>query len=178
MNKESLGELYMSWLYRQVAPIRLKNPALTYWSLLQAMHTKEFTWFVRNDDNRAEDGRYLRFDFLDSIHEDPEMHADFLCLDCSMLEMLIALAKRLSYSGGGASRKWFWHMIENLGIRFVDEGFTAAEFQAVDEALERVKQRTYAPDGTGGLFPLRRPNGDQRRVELWYQMGHYLVERG
>jgi hypothetical protein len=40
---------------------------------------------------------------------------------------------------------------------------------------QRVINRTYGPDGSGGLFPLHKPHIlDQRRVELWYQMQYYL----
>ena len=31
-------------------------------------------------------------------------------------------------------------------------------------------------NGTGGLFPLKRPRVNQRRVEVWYQMSEYLME--
>jgi hypothetical protein len=46
----------------------------------------------------------------------------------------------------------------------------------VKSILERVKNRDYETDGHGGLFPLRNPPEDQRQVELWYQMGHWMAE--
>ncbi|MFZ1684153.1 MAG: hypothetical protein WAU88_08510, partial [Candidatus Zixiibacteriota bacterium] len=46
----------------------------------------------------------------------------------------------------------------------------------IDEVLNRVIFRTYDARGNGGLFPLRRPQRDQREVELWYQASAYLLE--
>jgi hypothetical protein len=31
-------------------------------------------------------------------------------------------------------------------------------------------------NGTGGLFPLKMPKVNQRRVEIWYQMSAFIEE--
>jgi len=175
MIDEPLDELYLQWLYRLVAPLRLKNPARTYWSLLRQLHAKEFVWFVPNDDNRVMDGKDLRYEFLDAIRR--EHPPAFLNAGCSMLEMLIALSRRLSFYGGGASQEWFWHMLDNIGLRGCNDAQPGPP-EVIDHILTRVIDRTYDQNGNGGLFPLKAANVDQRSVEIWYQMNSYLIERG
>jgi hypothetical protein len=46
----------------------------------------------------------------------------------------------------------------------------------VEEILHTLIWRTYDPDGTGGFFPLTRPQFDQRTIEIWYQMNAYSME--
>jgi len=92
-----------------------------------------------------------------------------------MLEMLIALSQRLSFEGEGKSRRWFWHLIENLNLNIYNDKH-GVPFEEVNAILDRVIWRTYNRDGSGGLFPLRRAARDQRKIEIWYQMSAYLLE--
>jgi hypothetical protein len=46
----------------------------------------------------------------------------------------------------------------------------------VNQILTNLVERTYQKNGKGGLFPLKQPAKDQRRVEIWYQMAAYLNE--
>lgn len=178
MTDEPLEELYFRWLYRQVAPLRQKNPARTYWSLLRQLHHTEFVWFVPNDDNRAEDGKYLRYEFVNSLSPAEQLaDHDWMDLGCSMLEMLIALARRLSFFAGGESSGWFWHMMDNVGLRGCSDAKPCSGRQ-IDQVVKRILGRTYEPNGSGGLFPLRDVHEDQRQVEIWYQMNNYIIERG
>jgi len=178
MTPEPLDELYFQWLYRQVADLRVKNPARTYWTLLRQLHSKEFLWSVPNDDNRLEDGKFLRYEFLEDRPPATAIADNrWLNAGCSMLEMMIALSRRLSFLSGGAASEWFWHLMDNIGIR---ECSDAVKYNPhmVDRALTRVITRHYDEDGNGGLFPLRKPKVDQRSLELWDQMNCYLIERG
>lgn len=176
MSVEPLDELYFRWLYSQVSNVRLKNPSRTHWSLLKLLHTKEFVWIVPNDDNRLEDGRLLRIEFVE-LHDIQDPEGPWMDLGCSMLEMLIALARRLSFEDDLPEEQWFWHLLENLGLHsFTDRGGWSE--QDVDEVLDDVIWRTYEEDGRGGLFPLQDAQEDQREVELWYQMSEYLLENG
>lgn len=172
-----LDEQYLTWLYSLVASVKLKNPARTHWSLIQQLYTKEFIWIVPNDDNRLEDGRDLRREFVDVCDiRDPD--PDWLDLGCSMLEMLIALSRRLSFEADGEPRVWFWHLIETVDLyQFNDRVYDDYARRVIDETLDRIIWRLYEPDGKGGLFPLRNPPRDQRDVELWYQLSSYLVEQ-
>lgn len=171
-----LDDQYLTWLYSQVGSVRLKNPNRTYWSLIRQLYTKEFIWIIPNDDNRVEDGRDLRYEFLECEGiTDPEQ--EWLSLGCSMLEMLIALSRRLAFETDDEPRAWFWHLLEQLDLeQFNDRAYDDHARALIDEALDRVIWRLYSPDGRGGLFPLRRANEDQRDVELWYQFSAYLAE--
>lgn len=174
---EPLDEQYIKWLYQQVASVRLRNPNRTYWSLIRQLFTKEYIWFVPNDDNRVEDGRDLRYEFIEKTGIHPD--AGWVDIGCSMLEMLIALARRLSFEAEGSPKDWFWILIENLDIRDHNDAYYNGRdnLKDVDDILDRVIWRTYHFDGTGGLFPLKYPPEDQRETELWYQLSHYLLER-
>lgn len=171
-----LDELYLTWLYSQIFPLKLKNPSKTYWSLTRQLYTKEFVWIIPNDDNRLEDGRDFRREFLESCEiKNPD--PDWLDLGCSMFEMLLGLSRRLSFEADGEPRIWFWHLLEQVDLQqFNDRKYDDLARRDIDEILDQIIWRTYAPDGRGGLFPLNRPRQDQREVELWYQASAYLIE--
>lgn len=180
MSTEPLDELYFQWLYAQVASTRLKNPTLTYWSLARQLYTTEFKWFLPNDDNRVYEGKELRLEFLEM---NPDANTpDQLWLEegASFLEMLIALSRRLSFADERASSmEWFWQLLKNLGLHdLTDDDYKKKDLvDYVDWTLQRVRDRTYDPNGRGGLFPLEHTDIDQTHVEIWYQMQYYLIER-
>lgn len=172
---EPLDETYLTWLYEHVASVKLKNPSRTYWKLLRVLFKTEFVWWVPNDDNRVEDGKDLREEFL-AEHELDIEDQDWLNLGCSMLEMLIGLSRRLAFEAEGEPRIWFWEMIDNLGLYGYNDRENFAD-ATVREILDQVIWRTYRRDGFGGLFPLQEPKRDQTEVEIWYQLNAYLLER-
>ena len=171
-------EDYFIWLYSQVGVVKLKNPARTHWALLRQLYTIEFVWLIPNDDNRVDDAYDLRGEFLDGYEGREDVDEDWQSLGTSVLEVLIALARRLSFFTDIDPHEWFWELLENIDIGMAhtnDQHYNHNTKMAVDDAVERVIWRTYAPDGRGGLFPLENPHQDQRRVELWYQMSAYLA---
>lgn len=171
----TIDDLYFEWLYGQIAAVTNRNPARSYWSLARQLYTTEFTWFIPNDDNRAEDGKELRIEFLDLSNV--SVTQDWMELNCSMLEMLIALARRASFETGLEPLWWFWKLMDNMELKnYTDITYNVAVTQDVQEKLERVCQRTYRKNGRGGLFPLSHTIKDQTEVELWYQMATYLLE--
>lgn len=172
---ETLDDHYLTWLYSQVASLRHRNPSRTYWKLLRQLYITEFVWFVPNDDNRLVDGRDLRIEFFrenPGVGHDPEWEE----LGCSMLELLVALSRQLTFEAEGEPAAWFWHMLENLELAECNDDVNFDPWE-VDQILGRVIWRTYLPNGYGGLFPLQRPEEDQRDVELWYQLSAYVLER-
>jgi hypothetical protein len=170
-----LDEEYLVWLYSQVGAVKLRNRSKSYWSLSRQLFKTEFFWFVPHDDNRAEDGKDLRYEFLDACGLDaPD---EWLQMGCSMLELLIAISRRLAFETEGQPRVWFWHLIEVLDLKqYNDRAFDDNAAEKVEEVLNGVIFRLYEPSGRGGLFPLNRPRQDQREVELWYQLSAYLLE--
>lgn len=178
MNREPLEETYFKWLVAQVANVRLKSPRLAYWNLMRQLFVTEFTWRVRNDDNRVVDGKELRSLFL-SEHPNPDATPAWLEQGCSFLEMLIALSGRLTFQTEGASpADWFWHLLGNVNIVVTDEEYANLRMEVyVGQVLDMINQRTYEPNGKGGLFPLNHAKTDQTKAEIWSQMNYYLIER-
>lgn len=172
----TLDDRYLEWLYGLVGAVSNRNPDRSYWNLAKQLYTKPFTWFVANDDNRAEDGRDLRYEFL--ADQELDRDRDWLELDCSIFEMLIALSRRMAFEADGDALEWFWRFIQNLDIyNYTDSNYNIQARDEIEYALDRLVNRSYSPDGRGGLFPLRRSTQDQRKVELWYQMASYVMER-
>lgn len=173
----STDEAYFEWLYSFVGPIQNRNPDRSFWQLAEQLHNTEFRWTIANDDNRAEDGRELRERFIDERNI-RRVSLGWLRQNCSVLEMIVALAQRAAFDADGETDEWVGYLLENLGFhRYTDSAYSDRVREDVAEGLERLMSRTYGRDGSGGLFPLRYTNTDQRRIELWYQMSAYLLER-
>lgn len=171
-----LDEQYLTWLYSQVSSVKPESPTRTYWSLIRQLYKKEFVWFVPNDDNRMEDGLDLRHEFLEATGI--EADNDWLTLGCSVLEMMIALSRRLSFLEDREPREWFWELIQNLQLQgWNDQNYIGHAGKFVDEILDVLIWRTYTFDGHGGLFPLIMAEHDQTQMEIWYQLNAYLLER-
>lgn len=175
---DSIDGAYLEWLYSQVGIVQNRNPERSYWKLLRQLYTKQFLWFVPNDDNRVEDGRALRPQFIDETgFQLGDSYEEWLALECSMLEMLIALAQRVAFESDGQPAEWFWRLMHNLELdEYSDLIYEIAISEEVEEVLDRVNNRTYDANGSGGLFPLRDPRSDQRDTEIWYQKEAYLLE--
>jgi hypothetical protein len=173
---EVLDEQYLIWLYSQVGNVKDRNRSRTYWNLFRQLYSIEFVWLVPNDDNRVEDGRDLRYEWIGEHHQgDLDITAEWLGRGCSFLEMLIALCRRTAFEADSHPDTWFWHLLNNLGLLECTDRSNYDPIE-VDDRIHTVIQRTYERDGRGGLFPMRHAQKDQRRVELWYQMNAYLLE--
>jgi hypothetical protein len=170
-----LDELYLTWLYRQVANPENLDPAFTFWKLLKHLYTTEFVWLIPNDDNRLEDGKELRVEFIQDEGLD-DLNPDVF-LGCSVLELMVGLSRRLSFEAEGEPHYWFWLMMENLGLHRYSDDWKRFPRIHIDKILDRVIFRTYKPNGDGGFFPLKHPEQDQRKVELWYQLSAYVLEQ-
>lgn len=178
-----IRQAYFEYLYdlvKEDAPERKD-----YWMLLSDLQAFKFYWSVEHDENRAQDGIDLRRRYLEG--EWWANGEEALSGECSMLEMLIALAERMAFELAGTdvspdiyrTGSCFWEMVENLGLTRYSDG----EYErlngpfVVNKTLHDVVTRNYDETGVGGIFPLRGDYGDQRCVELWYQMQEYLTER-
>lgn len=171
---ESLDDLYLNWLH---AKIMLNEPAHrgfnSYFRLLYTMFHTEFVWLLSGDDNRHEDGLDLRTEFI----RESRLDIDYSWFEdgCSVLEMLIAFARRAEFQTDTSMSEWFWEFVNNLGLAGqYDEAF---EEELVSNTLNSFVWRTYNSDGTGGLFPIEHPTEDQRKVEIFYQFSEYLVDK-
>lgn len=167
-----LDELYFTWLTDQVEHIKSKDVSKTYLSLLRDLFNTEFQWSVPHDDNRAEDGYDLRDEFISE--SDLEVDPEWESLGCSMLELIISLARGLSFVAEGESAGWFWELLHNADLLVTDGLY---DHKHTKEVLDRIIFRKYERDGMGGFFPLHDPKEDQREVELWYQLNTYVLDQ-
>ena len=148
--------------------------------LLTILHDTTFKSLIPNDDNRERDGKYLREKYIDEGGELPLFQSQNT--ECTILEMLIGLSYRLDFETIDSCweksiGEWFWILIDNLGlIKYDDKKLYFNEEEEVIQILKRFVNRQYNRNGEGGLFPLKNPKKDQRRVEIWYQMSTYVLE--
>ena len=165
-------DLYFEWLMVQV------DCPENFRMLFERLHSRIFVWSVHGDANRAQDGLNLRARFIEETGA--EATEEIFMHPCSVLEMMIALACRMDDDilfdpdFGDRSIVWFWQMIDNLMLDGMDnEHFDP---QNVDGVLNVLLERRYFSNGSGGLFPLKKPNLNQKRVEIWYQMCSWVNE--
>lgn len=171
---------YLDWMTRLVC--QNEHAGGVSWNRLFAMlYRTEFTYLMRLDENRAVDGRDLRYRFAyECGHTSQFVKNKLDCRPCSVLEMMIALAIRCEEhimtdpDSGNRTGKWFFEMVHSLGlIDMHDSQFDVTEAQT---HIIRFLEREYDPDGSGGLFTLKHPHTDMRQVEIWYQAMWYLSE--
>ena len=162
---------YFKWLISYVNPD-------SYLSLMKKMFDTDFTWTIYMDKNRAIDGLDLRTIFSNEtglpcskIFEDKPV--------VSVLEVLVGLARRIEndimygYSEEDQTSRWFWIMMENLGLElYSDELFDEI---AVEDVIARFLDHRYSRNGYGSIF-WTEGNRDFRRTELWYQTSTYFNE--
>jgi hypothetical protein len=171
-----LDELYFEWLYKKIGVISNRNPNKSYWKLARQLYQTAFFWVVPNDDNREADGKDLRNEFITECRiQDVEIN--WLQLDCSVLEMLIALANRAEFLSTKQAADWFYKFLDNLRLRqFNDANYDQDAKKKIQHIVERLVERTYSSRGVGGLFPLENAQDDQRKVEIWVQLSSYIDE--
>lgn len=159
------GERYFHWLIRQVA---VENRNKTFKEVLRIMYETEFVWVpnVWNDENRVADATELRYEF--------GIPRDFKPV--SVLEVTIALSRRMEFTVGGTAPEWAWQFMLNLELDKYTDPLTHRQTQQVGDALHALVWRTYRADGMGGFFPLQDPDEDQTLIEIWYQMSAYIAE--
>lgn len=175
----NIQDTYFSWLCDIVCENRFAKE-ISYNKLLLYLHDTEFRYSLPMDGNRAADGVSLRYRFAWSIgyEDDPDFITDALRGECSVLEMMVALALKCEENimddpqYGSRTGQWFWTMVKNLSLGGMsDERF---DEYYVKERIRIFLDRKYEPDGTGGLFYIRNCEDDLRRVEIWYQLCWYL----
>lgn len=163
---------YYEWLISQ---IQIGSPK-KFRGLFELMHNTEFTWFVPNDDNRVADGLQLRNDFFRSVHNRKYEPGDLDIEWVSVLEVIVALSRRVAFTAGGEAPEWAWRLIKNLKLHRASDPLSNGKFKRAQTILWNLVWRDYEPNGTGGFFPLQRTIKDQTKVEIWYQMQEYVME--
>ena len=158
---------YFEWLYEFVCGERFAKE-FSFRKLLVYLHSREFTYTLNMDSNRAQDGIDLRERYYgDSTIKGP----------CSVLEMMLALSIRCEEwmddpAYGDRTTQWFWNMIINMGLGAMYDSRFDKEY--VENAVDRMLYREYEPNGKGGLFYIRGCTDDLRKFEIWAQMCYFL----
>lgn len=169
--REPIENEYFNWLCAKVTGASSPN----HYALLAILHRTEFVWVVAGDRHRAEEGLELRLDFLRETHQASDDSWEHQ--PCSVLELLIGLAKRASFQTGSKLKVWFWELMTNLRLDEFRRVNSMSE-QIIKDILDTFIWRQYRPDGDGGLFPISRTDIDQRKNEIWYQFCEYVEDRG
>lgn len=169
---------YFEWMYDLVCGGRYKEPN-SYRKLLTYLHSVDFTYRIRNDADRAQDGVDLRRRFA---LQNEEYYRDYIRKalngQCSVLEMMIALAIRCEESimadpqKGDRTGQWFWKMINNLSLgSMVDYRY---DERYVEDVVDKFLKHKYDIDGRGGLFMVKNCDLDFRKLPIWRQMCYFL----
>lgn len=169
---------YFSWMLEKVGATK-RRPS--YFKLLNELYETEFEFYIEMDGNRYDDGIDLRYRYA---YENNISYGEIAIeMDrqwCSILEMMVALAidceEHIMYDPeiGERTSYWFWGMIDSLGLTNQDDDHYKPA--TVKHVIKKFLKREYKPNGSGGLFTLKHPREDLRKVEIWYQLNWYLDE--
>lgn len=114
---EYLIKSYYDWL---IDSIDFDDKVNMYEHLLEHLFNKDYEWLenIPLDANRAADGLALRKEFGYMLDEQSKQEFLSLLVDkkCSLLEMFIALADRLTQLVSLEKYEFFWMFIDNLGL--------------------------------------------------------------
>lgn len=175
-----IAQDYYDWL-RKIVCGEWEPRNLSFHRMFMYLYNRTYIPACEMDECRADDGVNLRYRFAtecdipyteldDALHDIP----------CNMLEMMVGLALRIEEhimedaSAGNRVGQWFWNMIVSLGLAAMDDNrFNEAR---ADYILNRFERREYQYNGAGGLFTLNHPTEDMRKIDIWYQLMHYLNE--
>lgn len=166
---------YLDWLCMIAFPDGQQRSQ--YYRVLSELHDYPFRLsryhMVPMDLNRAKDGLRMR----DLFEEETDYECDKIG-DCSVLEMMIALAMRceeqLMFDPeiGDRTHIWFFEMFHNLSLDcLTDEYFDEDIFRDI---LWHFLDRNYGTDGYGGPFYIPNFEENMREIELWFQLNYYL----
>lgn len=173
--------MYKRWLYDRV---EFGDSTEVYSGLLQLLFDTNFRYILDMDSNRAVDGQQLRWLFSEDTGYCSYEEIDILMgSECRVLEMLIGMASKVANEVIGETYKgdrtpdWFWRFIRNLGLDSCYGEYLPIEFRAgAVKKLNIWMDRKFDYDGFGSIFPLKNPPGDEREVDIMYQMYAYVHE--
>ena len=174
---KTIQEAYWDWLVKKTG-----QPGYGREKQLQVLDNIVFVPHISGDENRAWYGKHLReiwyeeYKWCDYIEDSEESYQKFIEYDCTVLEMLLALAEAMEEQADDTAPYskigWFWVMVDNLGIR------RQTPLKTVRQRVKDFVNRNYTRYGVGSIFPLQQITEDQRNVEIWYQMMTYLTQNG
>lgn len=190
MDRVDIQKEYLGWL------CKLVNAGPKWHFLWSKLHSMAFVWIIDMDENRAEDGKYMRYLYglekADNGLSDEEID-EYLAGPCTVLEFLVGLARRIEddimYSADSdidRTGEWFWEMIRNLGLeKYDDEHYSDVE---VDDIVNRFMSRKYAKNGAGNVFKIpdklwakgwdKTWDTFPNNMEIWSQVHAWVNSKG
>lgn len=192
---------YYSWLCQESG---ISGP------LAQLFFETDFRWDkdIPDDENRGKEGLALREQYAifvitgqrsTLISKEEWKYVDILKKSIlgpvTVFEVLVCLARDLNdllnLDQESHVDQYFGQLMENVGFNFYDEEDWDESPEKVKKywkkLLDRVLDRTYLPDGEGGLFPLDVTDSidedgnltipDQRKRTIWSQMNDWADQK-
>lgn len=139
--------------------------------LIRYLYNNPYSWQFTLDANRAAGGTNLRSRFA---YDQGISLSEIKTGPCSILEMLIGLADRMTELIELDLYSCFWILLANLGLeKYNDNHFDEG---GVNYILNVWLNRHYDAQGNGSLFPLKGYEGDCRNLDIWGQMNAWLEE--
>lgn len=180
--------LYFEWLSALAFPSKLERERHS--AMLALLHGYRFIFDKKNhplDENRCQDGIYLRTIFMQRMDVPQDVFSDkdisewLMERPCSCLEMICSLANRISndimadYENPDTIAYWIQLMLSNLHILdSTNDNYDALQY--VGYSALNFMNRDYAKNGEGGLFVLKDPKCDARTMDIWEIMSKYIME--
>ena len=181
INRDNLINDYFNWIENLVCGAQKYRNRTSFRRLLMKLHSTIFTYSIEMDANRAGDGRDLRYRYgAENGYTHDEIAKYLDTRDCSILEMMVALADRMEVnfmddpSYGDRTAEWFWSMVVSLGLGGMSDDKYDEIY--VNSRIDIFLSRRYESNGRGGLFTLAQPYKDVRDVEIWWQAMWYINE--
>lgn len=103
--------------------------------------------------------------------------------DCCLFEVILCLAYSVNemfedFDAFDGPSHFFQTMMKNVGFDLYDDEDLDTIGEQVKKywqrCIDRVLNREYEPDGMHGLFPVKNPERDLRRISLWQQMNKWV----
>lgn len=182
---EEVQQLYFEWLLSRMG---IENYVLDTLRIASVeLHQVSFVVDIPKDGNRLLEGAKLREEFEDEYTFGVRNRSYLNEKSVSLFEVLITLAEHMSDNMTDEDKpagEFYEEMLQNTLIYANAHAISETRQPLLGEQYKNhihsiahnIMFRYYDKDGKGGFFPLKKPDKDQRKVELWYQMQAYLME--
>ena len=178
---KDVKEGYFRWMYDLVSDKQYFQ-GKSYTKLFRSLHSIEYYYIIPMDANRAEDAISLRYRFgYDKDVPDALIASEIDSAPPTVLEVMVALAFRMEEDIMGSSDfgnrigKWFYMMIDNLGLSAMDNANPYYDDTYIFEKVNCWLERDFSPNGEGSLFFIEYPRDDLRTIDIWTQAMWYLT---
>ena len=176
--------IYLSVFYEQYPEYllgRINFTSSKWFDVCSMMHDTPFEYVIKFDENRADDGLYLRKYFLNDTEYPEEVFINeetFEEYPVTCLEVLIALVERICDEYVPYKNEYGEDMrgmileafFKNLGLYY---DISEKRFK---EKIAVWLDREYEDDGSGSIFPLYFYKKGFKKNEIWSQANIFLKE--